>query len=164
MDGLAESEFRRLGIDPDTIPMGTASLVKADQYKAFGGRAFAWSINSQNDPAIAYEVETEHQRGVGVILRNLWPRSRGGAHLMLKPPEIDVPTWHNFSSAISHIWSSGIALLVEGPKDARVLWSNGIFPVVAYLGQAPSTKHLTCLRRYTKTILWYPDNDPDMVL
>jgi hypothetical protein len=151
------SALADLGIDGSTCPPGTVRLLKAEEYRHFDDVTFKWSLNPNNDRALAYEIETEHKRGVGVILRNLHREKAKKGHRTVVT--VEPPLWHNFSPSLPKIWETGVAVLVEGPKDARVLHQEGI-QAVAYLGAAPTSKHLKIMARYASVIIWIPDNEP----
>jgi hypothetical protein len=68
--------------------------------------------------------------------------------------------FYGFWESIEWSWKANLWVVVEGPKDARVV-SGYSCPSVATLGSAPSQKQLRCLRRYASRILWVPDRDPD---
>jgi hypothetical protein len=157
MDDPTKEVLLDFGIDPLTTPPGTVRLLSAAEFKHLGQRAFIWSLNPNNSQALAYEIETEHERHVGIVLRNLHSDKERAAHLTLvNGPG---PFWHNFTPSLDWVWETGVAVLVEGPKDARFLYSHQI-PAMAYLGAAPSTNHLRVLGRYTHTVIWIPDNEP----
>lgn len=158
MDVSTANELQRFGIDPTTVPEGTVSLLSAGQYRGINVDTRVFAQNPLNAKVLAYEVETEHKRAEGLVLRNLFSSKETKAHLTVT--ESSPPLWHNFTPALPRIWETGVVVLVEGPKDARVLWSLGVLNVVAYLSSVPSRKHLKCLSRYASVIVWVPDNDP----
>lgn len=159
MDDRTAEVLVEYGINPSTVPQGTVKLLTANEYKNLGKDALLWAQHPQNDPAMAYEIETEHQRAAGLVLRNLHPRSQSNVRPHLTLFQHDVPFWHNWTPALPLMWETGVVALVEGPKDARVMYSEGIRNVLAYLGPVPSIEHLKVLRRYVHTIVWFPDNE-----
>jgi hypothetical protein len=115
-----------------------------------------WIRSVNNREAIAYSVDHEHKPCVGIVLRNL----HSGANKDHKAITPDIkPLWHNFFSALPLAYQLGVVVLVEGPKDARVLSSADI-PVIACLMAIPSHEHLRTIRRYAGTVLWIGDRDP----
>lgn len=158
MDLETQEILLDLGIDPKTVPDGTVKLLEAADYRFLSERAVSWAKSPFNQKALAYEIETEHKRHAGIVLRNLYKEKEHKAHLTIVPEGQEGPFWHNWTPALDQIWETGIATLVEGPKDARMLHSLGIH-ALAYLGQAPSAAHLKTLVRYAHTILWIPDNE-----
>jgi len=158
MDPATEAVIVSLGIDPATIPDGTVKLLERDAMKAAGGRIESWSSHPNNRKALAYEVETESTRHVGVVLRNLFFEKEKRSHLTEVSPTEEA-LWHNFTPALPIIWETGVAVMVEGPKDARVLFGYMI-PAVAYLGPVPSPDHWDVISRYAHSVLWIPDNEP----
>lgn len=158
MDEATAQQLAKYGINSETVPEGTVKLLPRFQLLSLGGDVAKWAMRPNNDWAVAYEIETEEKRAVGLVLRNLHPKKPEAAHHTVTTEEI-LPLWHNWTPALPHIWKTGTAVLVEGPKDARVLHSFDI-PALAYLGSAPSTDHLKTLQRYAHTIVWIPDNEP----
>ena len=157
MDVKTSEVLSSLGIDPSSCPTGTVKLLDSSEYKHFNEEVFKWSLNIYNRQVLAYEIESEHKRGVGLILRNLFSEKSRASHRTVV--SVEPPLWHNFTPALPLVWKLGVVVLVEGPKDARFLHQFGI-PTVAYLGSAPSIKHIRSIHRYAKVILWIPDNEP----
>lgn len=157
MDPATESTLRSLGIEPLAVPKGVVRLLQRSDMDAMGGRISSWSSHPNNHLALAYEVETETRRHVGVVLRNLH-LDRGRKSHLTEVNETEEALWHNFTPALPIIWSTGIAVLVEGPKDARILFEYAI-PALAYLGQVPSPDHWEVVARYAHTVIWIPDNE-----
>jgi len=156
MDDSTCQALRNLGIDPQTVPEGEVRLVNGLQIQAnLGQKAAEWARDLANTPALAYRVETEHNRKAGVVLRNL---HQGPQRAHLTVTAGPGPHWHNLHVALPDIYKTGLAVIVEGPKDARALWANGV-AVIAYLGPAPGKGHLKTIRRYAGTVVWLPDND-----
>jgi len=147
-----------LGINPATVPKGAVKFLWAQEYRHINEETKRWASTPLNNRALAYEIETEHQRHVGILLRNLHKEKPLSAHLAVVPKEGTY--WHNFSPALEHVWKTGVAVLVEGPKDARVLASYGVSQAMAYLGSAPSKAHLETISRYARALVWIPDNEP----
>jgi hypothetical protein len=155
MDLETAKIISELGIDPATVPNGQVKLLNYAQIKSIGGKAEAWVRSPKNYPALAYSVDDEHNSPVGILLRNLH-KGKDRSHIMVsRGPG---PFWHNLHCSLPTFYDTGITILVEGPKDARVLWSNGI-PAAAYLGPAPGDQHLRVIKRYSDVILWIPDMD-----
>lgn len=158
MDPATESVIASLGIDPATVPPGTVKLLHRPEMAAMGGRIESWSSHPNNREALAYEVETETRRHMGLVLRNLHRAKEKRSHLTEVNPTEEA-LWHNLTPSLPIIWEYGVAVLVEGPKDARVLYQYFI-PSVAYLGPVPSPDHWTVMQRYAHTVIWIPDNEP----
>lgn len=161
MDAKTREILEGLGIPPATVPSGSVKFLGWKELRALGERSRdcrLWTINHDNREAIAYSVDHEHKPCVGIVLRNLFSGQRKD-HKALTP---DLkPLWHNFHNALPQVYKLGVAVLVEGPKDARVLASADI-PVIATLMAIPSHEHLRTIRRYAGTILWIGDRDvPD---
>lgn len=151
-----QEELLKLGIEPSTVPPNQVKLLEASSFIHLSKKAFHWGSNPDNKLALAYCIDDEDKAFVGLVLRNL----HGGA----KRSSITVTTskkalWHNLHPCLKEFYETGLAVLVEGPKDARVLWSNGI-KATAYLGSQPSYDHLSVMKKYVNAILWIPDNDP----
>lgn len=146
-----------LGINPTTVPEGMVNLLKASTFSSLSPNALAWGQNPHNSEALAYLLETEFDPQAGIALRNLHMDKDKKDHLTVTKAK--GVYWHNWTPALPYIWDTGTAVLVEGPKDARVAWSCGLKNVLAYLGSAPHRNHLKSLWRYCKSIIWLPDND-----
>lgn len=160
MDEATREVLEDFGIIPASCPDGTVRVIPKAQYMFLKTpESLYFSDDPMNKEVIAYEIENEHQRGVGLVLRNFYPRDRGGRHLTIIPSGTQGPFWHNFTPALELTWKMGVAVLVEGPKDARVLFGYDV-PAMAYLGAAPKKSHLRCIRRYAHSVIWIPDNDP----
>lgn len=151
-----------IGLDPARVPAGTVGVATAEAYRNLDhddpkvkSKLQAWSRYRDNDVVLVYEIETEHERGAGLVLRNLHSGPRR-AHLTI-PPKTK-PIVHNLTPALPLIWDTGVVVLCEGPKDARVLHQAEI-PAVAYLGAAPSKEFLLMVRRYAHSVVFIPDND-----
>jgi hypothetical protein len=157
MDQSTAYHLELLGINPSTVPPGTVSLLSLDQLTSLGGDTASWASRPYNSPALAYEVETIKSRHVGLVLRNLYSDDRRS--LKMDAPEQNLALWHNLTPSLPIVWSSGVALLVEGPKDARFLFSYGL-PALAYLGSLPSPSHWDDLLLFCKAVMWLPDKDP----
>lgn len=157
MDSETAKVIRSLGIEPNTVPPGQVKLLGFKEVFSLGGEAEEWAKDNRNIPALAYAIDDEHKSPVGVVLRNL-QKGIGKRHLTVAKGE--GPFWHNLHCALPAFYESGVATLVEGPKDARVLWSNGI-PAAAYLGPVPGGEYLRVIKRYCDVILWIPDVDPE---
>lgn len=146
-----------LGIDPQSLPKGEVAFADEGKLKASKSKDILWWASQPgNTPAIVYTVGTEHHPRRGIILRNMHSGDARSIHTSVIGKG---PFFHNFHSALPRIYGR-TAVLVEGPKDARVLWAAGI-PAIAYLRNAPSRGHLYVIRRYAASILWLPDQDPD---
>jgi hypothetical protein len=152
MDTEMRRVLRNIGIDPNSVPPGSVKLLTFEEIASLGERLLIWARNSNNVPALAYAVETEHNPFTGLLLRNLQnDPSRKSIQMVTKG---EGPFWHNFHFALPTIYDKGVIVLVEGPKDAQ----NDI-PAVAYLGISPGHDHLKVIKRYADVILWIPDND-----
>lgn len=158
MDTRTRETLLGLGIIPETVPPGSMRFLNWRALQSLGEKSHdcrQWIRNPNNREAIGYSVDSEHKPCVGVVLRNL--------HTGLKKdhkaitPDIS-PLWHNFIHALPQVYKLGVAVLCEGPKDARVLASAGI-PAIACLGVIPSHEHLRVIRRYAGTVLWIGDQD-----
>lgn len=157
VDAQTAEVLTDLGIKIDTVPSGTVRLLQRWEIFEIGSAAKAWATSLDNAPALAYEIETETMRHVGLLLRNLYlDKSRRSMHV--EAPTVREALWHDFSTALPQIWRSAVAVLVEGPKDAKVLFSYGI-PAIAYLTGEPSQEHIKVLVRYAKALVWVPDSD-----
>lgn len=156
MDEATEKVVISLGMDPSSIPVGSVKLLNASEISRLGNRALSWSRDPNNTPALAYAIDNEFETHVGVILRNLHP-GKLKAHLTITRG--NGPFWHSFVDALPAFYDSGVAVLVEGPKDARILWSYRI-AAAAYLGSSLGKSHLKVVRRYVSVALWIPDCDP----
>jgi hypothetical protein len=131
---------------------------RAAEYRTHSPRADTWARHPDNDPVVVWEVEREHHRGAGVILRNLHGGARR-AHLTLLEADVtEGPYFHNLHPALPGIWGTRVVVACEGPRDARVLHQAGV-PAVAYLGQVPTEAWWRVLRRYAAAVVWVPDND-----
>lgn len=150
--------LEKLRIDPETLPKGTMALLESSRYSSLCADARRWGSRAENRLALAYEIESEHRRGVGVLLRNLYDDHRKSHCDAIPEENTSPPYFHNLSPSLPACWKTGIAVLCEGPKDARCLWSLGI-PAIAYLGRSPTRAHLNCLSRYSSAIFWIPDSD-----
>lgn len=157
MGPRTEQCCRDLGIDPTSVPEGVLNLLKAATFCSLSDTASHWGQNPHNQEALAYVLETEFDSQAGILLRNLHMEKDKKDHLTVTKGK--GVYWHNWSPALPYIYKTGTAVLVEGPKDARVAWSCGIKNVLAYLGSAPHRNHLKTLWRYCKSIVWVPDND-----
>jgi hypothetical protein len=159
VDAKTQQILEGLGIRPSTVPPGSVRFLGWEELKGLGERSRdcqAWIRNANNRAAIAYSVDSEHKPCVGIILRNLYSDSRKDH----KAITLDLhPLWHNFFHALPQVYKLGVCVLVEGPKDARVLASADI-PAIACLGVIPSHEHLRVIRRYAGTVLWIGDRDP----
>lgn len=159
MDDYTKEVLEDLGMDVDKVPEGVVKVLESSQYRGINKETFKWSLKLQNKTALAYEVETEEKRMAGLVLRNLFLEKPDRAHLFVVLAENEKgPFWHNFTPAIEQIWKTGVVVLVEGPKDARVLYQYDI-PVMAYLGAVPTKEHFKVLYKYAHTVLWIPDVD-----
>jgi hypothetical protein len=159
VDETTRQTLEGLGIPPETVPPGSVKFLSWKELRALGMRSRdckLWTINPNNREAIAYSVDHEHKPYVGIILRNLHSGARKD-HKAITP---DIkPLWHNFYHAVPQVYRLGVCVLVEGPKDARVLASANI-PAIAVLMAIPSHEHLRTIRRYAGTVLWIGDRDP----
>jgi len=155
MDQATAEYFESLNIPPDSIPEGTVKLLGYMQYLNLKPpESTRWASHEDNQQALVYEIETEHKRAQGLILRNLYSGER---RAQLTITKTEGPFWHNWTPALPHMWATGVAVLVEGSKDARAGYAYGLPQTVAYLGQAPSQRHLKQIRRYCHTMVWVPD-------
>jgi hypothetical protein len=158
MDEALTQQLKMLGIDPRNLPAGTVGLLHREQIATLGDDPARWVMKPHNSPALAYEIETEHKRHVGLALRNLYSGKPHASHHTVTN-ETELPLWHNWTPALPTVWNTGVIVLVEGPKDARVLHTHGI-QAVAYLSNTPTQQHLKVIQRYAHTIIWIPDNEP----
>lgn len=170
---MFEDAVAALGIDPTKLPSGTMGWMTAADYagltdvsEKFATILKSFAKNPDNKNVLVYEVENEHDRFVGLVLRNLHSVKARSRHLTVifnseKGDEFPGPFFHNLTPALELAWPSGPLVAVEGPKDARVLYQEGI-PAVAYLGAAPSQEWLKSIRRYTSLLIWIPDNDGEL--
>jgi hypothetical protein len=156
METQLQQILEGLGINPRSMPPGQVNLLDRRQIHSLGGKAIPWAKDPLNSPALAYAIDDEHRTPVGMVLRNL---HSGPDRSHLTIVEGKGPFFHNLHCSLPVFYDTGVAVLVEGPKDARVLWTNGI-PAAAYLGPAPGKEHLKVLNRYVDVILWIPDSDP----
>lgn len=157
MDEATKKVIKDLGIDPATVPPNQVRLLNAKEISSLGKEAEEWAKDTRNIPALAYSIDDEFKAPVGLVLRNL---QKGADKRHLTVSKGEGPFWHNLHCSLPAFYESGIAVLVEGPKDARVLWSNGI-PAAAYLGPAPGSEYLRVIKRYADVVLWIPDVDPE---
>lgn len=152
-DAATRQVLERLGIDPTTVPAGAVRLLDQAAISQLSPRAAQWAQSPLNRVALAYAVDTEHVSTVGVQLRNL---HTGPARDYLLVTRGEGPFWHNLHHALPRVYRDGVGVLVEGPKDARVLAAHGV-AAVAYLGIAPTAGHLRVWRRYAGVVVWVPD-------
>ena len=159
VDAKTQQILAGLGIPPSTVPVGSVKFLGWEELRGLGERSRdcqIWIRHPNNREALAYSVDHEHKPCVGVVLRNLY----GGEQKDHKAITPDLsPLWHNFYHALPQVYKLGVCVLVEGPKDARVLASADI-PAIACLGVIPSHEHLRVIRRYAGTVLWIGDRDP----
>ena len=161
MDLKTREFLGKLGIRVETVPLGSMKLLDWEELQGLGERSVDcrnWIRNPNNRAAIGYSIDTEHKPCVGIVLRNLHSGVRKD-HKTIAP---DLkPLWHNFFGAIPEVYRLGMVVLVEGPKDARVLASAGI-PVMACMAAIPSHEHFRVIHRYASTVIWIGDRDaPD---
>jgi hypothetical protein len=156
MDETLKSILTDLGIDSGKCPENEVKLLNQSQIISLGGRATDWGKSIRNHPCLAYRVDSEFDSPVGLALRNL-VKGEGKSSILVYKGE--GPFWHNLSKTLEVFYKTNLAVLVEGPKDARVLWNKDI-PAAAYLGSSPSYKQLLTISHYVDNILWIPDNDP----
>ncbi len=148
--------LRGYGINPDLVPDGTVRLLSAAVYGNINERTQKWVKSIHNLSALAYELETEAKRGAGVLLRNMFSDKERASRTTVATG--DGPFWHNWSPSLPEVWRTGVAVLVEGPKDARVCWQYGI-PAIAYLGGVPSREQFRIISKYATTVVWVPDQE-----
>ena len=139
------------GVPPDSI-----SLVKDFEYRNLSPQISRWASKENNHEALCYRVETEFEEYNGIILRNLKSGKLRDQTLMKSDKG---PACFSFLHCnLPAFWETGVAVIVEGPKDALPFTANGI-PTTAYLGITPTRKHLRVLRRYVKNLILVGDNE-----
>lgn len=147
--------LRDLGINPKSVPPGKVNLLNNQQISSLGETAKKWSLRPENHEALAYSLEDEF-KVQGLVLRNLIKSGPAKAHLTVTNNE--GPMWHGLLENLRTLYKNKLAVICEGPKDARVLISNGV-PAAAYLTSVPSKGHLKVIKRYVNGIIWFPDQD-----
>jgi hypothetical protein len=159
MDASTSAILNQLGICSTTVPAGSVRLLGKPELNSLGERSRRWSRSPWNQRALAYAIDTEHDSPVGVALRNLYFGEHKD-HLLVARG--DGPFWFGFHRNLSSMYTAGIGVFVEGPKDALVLETQNI-PAIAFLGVAPTREHLRIITRYLRAMVWIRDNDlPDV--
>jgi DNA primase len=156
MDQLTKSVLAELHINPERVPPESVRVLEESDLFKLGKRIRQWARFPQNHQALAYAMDTEHESPVGLVLRNLHAGELKSHSLITKATG---PFWFNLHRSLPFFYKMGVGVLVEGPKDALMLWSHDI-PAVACLGSAPTLGHLKTLARYLRVVFWIHDNDP----
>lgn len=156
MDTQTYQELEKLGIDGNKVPEGEVKFLTKDLYCDISEDTQKWVKMPQNDKALAYRIETEVNPSAGILLRNLYTSKKESSRLTVTNG--DGPYWHNFRNGLKLAWEMGVAVIVEGPKDARFLYQYDI-PAIAYLGANPGKAHISILSKYLNNVIWIPDNE-----